>query len=330
MDRRNGNHDAVSFLVNLRRFPERKAELIKKFNDRRLARVLKARATRPIVLPISFTNPAPGLGIVSPISNRTNRLNYPAEILAAVHNFDNTPADQLAINRNGDVNLGILSAQDSIKFNLQDWAGPVGSGPAYFPAPIALGRGERLYVDYFRPLGVLADQFRHFCFVGQRTYPANTIEGSFSDQELTEVRKLIDARLVPEVRVMSLRVDYPSAAANVEAREQRLPGRQEPLLILAMRSTGLRHSLFTISFEGEEPWMPAPAPVWSLMNSFPATGNKGLDTNWQFLETPIYLPARQDLIGNFISSGDDESGTFDQDNAGNDLFLTVSFLAVTM
>lgn len=330
MDRHNGNRDTVQFLVNLKRFPEKAASLIAAYNARRFNRVLTARSTRPLVLPISYATAAPG-NAISPTPGRTQRLNYPVEILAGAHNFNGGNADQLAISKNGEINYGVLPDTSTVRFSVDDFGGSPAKGPSYFPVPIELGRVERLFADYYRPSGVIADQLRYFCFVGQRTFPPNSVEGGLSDPELVQVKSLINSRLVPETRVISMRVLYPAAAAGSEAKGMKLAGRSEPLLIRALRTSALRHSLVTFSIENEEPWMPAPAPVWSIMNCLIATGAGPCDTNWQFLETPFYLPKDQNLVANFVSSGDDESASFDSDDTGAaQRFLAVSFLAETM
>ncbi len=320
MNVHNSNKETLNHLQALMRFPERAAELQKTFNAQRLARVLRARSVRPLFIPLSFL--IENAVQATPFMDKTPRFNYPIVLLGAASDFSKNQEALTSIQVSIDREEILCITDDPVsKCHKEGFANSYQQGQGYFPKPILLMDGQRLYVDVFAPAGGGAaggvKYRRNMVLNGQRIMPANSADVLLDAKERELVNAAIAARSVPVSKVISMRVQFPAAAAGSHV-DVTLPTRNEPFLIRAMRSQTLAESTIEIGTARDKMWTTAPTPIWGLANCFvlSAPGSAaGVDGFWQFFETPFYISPNEDLTASFVSSSDNEVvlASFDQD-----------------
>jgi hypothetical protein len=324
----NGQEPYLNQQMAYRRNPEGAAKGQSELNDKRFKRVQKARAARPFVLPLNFKFAAAGR--VTPYTVTTDRLEWAIDYLGASHNLPGLVNDMNIRRGAGDRYLASLDPETQAQAKIYDFAqhGET-QGALYYPSPFAVERHQTMNLDVYKSLNSGVAESRFICLTGQRTFKADDSESKIDSETEARVRELIKARRIPEIRVLTMAVNFKNggAAAGDIARDMRTNDAEEPLLIRAIRTTSLRYSTCRIAIRGEEYWMPREAPVWSL------AALQGLYTfgNWMFLKTPVLLPEGGGLVGDFTNSGADEDAAhFDTPDAATNKTLTVNYLAETV
>jgi hypothetical protein len=286
----NGNKIWADYLANIKRSNAAdKDKAIKEMNAKRLQRVEKARAARPVILPLQFSlRPS---ARVQPYTERTGRLNYPTDILGAI-----TDLPEIATNirdltsESAWVSVGADPIQQA---SARDLAGTKEIGAHYYQIPFELQPGNRLTVDVFREVSTTDPDptVYWWAFLGRRIYSQQADEAKLTPDERDTINRLINFRRVPEVRFLTMPVAFAGGVAATATPEQ-----NEPLLIRGVR-TGLANSTIVIRIEGEDAWMPSPAPIWAL-----AAARTNTSERYSFFERPIYLPAHTALRASLVNT----------------------------
>lgn len=300
----NGQEPYVNHEISYRRDADKAAESQPKLDAKRFKRVLKARSSRPLILPLKFNFTVGGR--VNPYTVPSDRLEWPIDILGASHNFPSSSFDLNVRRGGGSRYLASLDPDTQVQAKADDFAQTGETdGPLWYSSPMPVERYQQIYLDVYKPVNTGVAESRFVVLHGQRTFKSDDSEGKIDSETQAAIKDLIKVRRVPEPRVLVMAVNFKNGgvAAGDVARDMQTNDAEEPLMIRAIRVNGLRYSTFRIGIRGEDYWMPREAPVWSL------AAIRGLYKfgNWMFLKNPVYLPQGMALVADFTNSGAEEN-----------------------
>lgn len=280
----NHNHRNLEHAINLRRNPATAAALQKAFDIKRLARVEKSIATRPVYIPFKVRLDAAGQ--ISPYQVESPDLPYDTIVTGII--TDNS-SRQLIIRESfrDPVPVVIVGRKRNLYLDFSDIAGGTSQaakgrkGAFYLPSPITIEAGNRLYFDVYKTEATADPELLNFVLIGHRVSRKYSID----DEMKTLVKQAISRRAYGKTVFLKQQFDFDSAAAGGKAKNVYTEQCDEPLFIRGCRST-LRHSLISIGIEGEPEWTTDDAPIWAL-----AAEDDNEQDSYVWFQRDVFLPA---------------------------------------
>ena len=302
----NGNFEFVNHSIAIKRNKKLAAKYQQDFNAKRMNKVEKALATRPILIPLCFKLNAAGQ--ITPYTERTVSLSYDVTVIGFMADssrdvqFRRAETDSPFLHTGGEQNL-YLTLDEIAGGEVISSEGQ--TGIFYFPTPLELDANRRLIFDVYKTDDTPDPQEVNIVLIGIRTYPS--VDTLLSKEMRDMVNDLINFRKLPEFKFIKQKIEFETAVAGGQATGIYTPKVDEPLLIRGCRST-FNHSRITAKIEGESAWTVGRTPVWAL------AAQQGLvHENYNYFQRPVFLPPNthiemelQNGIGDLI---DEQKGT---------------------
>lgn len=271
-------------------------------NRRRMADVEAALRVRPHFLPVQHTLPAAAASL--PVSQTTDELNHDIIVIGAITDGEDRNI-RFYRNIEGDTLVRVGSQQgtrlslDAIAGHSVESAGAGGiQGVLGWPEPLLLREGRNLTLDVYQETSPGSTETVTTCFCAQRVYKPEADEATLTKAERQLIVEHIKRRAAPEIRYEVIPVAFDADGFATVAS----PKADEPLLCVGFRTT-FSHASVKLGFDGGNGFSKSWIPIWALAAE---KGNRR--TLYEYLRTPLYMPAGQQLLFDLKNTIDSTSG----------------------
>ena len=285
----NGQRQYLDHAIKIRTEPQNAVKLQQELDAGRRKRVKESTCTRPVFLPLQFNMNAAGQ--IGAYRDITDHLAY--DVIITGMKTDKQTRDiiikytenEQQLVRIGD-NQNLFLRSDNLAGLTTDTGGGQ-LGVFYLPCPIILKAANRITIEMFKTDTTAAIEQANIVLIGVRVYRQDYTSEILDPLEKALIDKFISLREVPQVRVLKVGFDFPTALAAAEKTNLNTPRVEEPLLVLGMRTT-LRRSQIEIGIQGEPSWTVKPTPIWSV-----ACEDEAVHENYLWFSKPVYLHSEE-------------------------------------